>query len=317
MPINETENKMVNKCDWMDKLKCPGCGSTIFRSRPGKNVWGSSGITCSKCRAFYPVKGGILEMLPEGDYGKYSYWDKNYADASGIISSYEMRFKYTDKFLLNYYIMPALALKLGWNENDMIELGCGWGTNALAMSKFGITSETWILDISMPALKGAVKVHAHFGKKVFPVRADIHRLPFKDNAFGISISGGLYEHFVGEEQAALVRENSRISRKVLCQVPSDTPIYWIYRWMITLMNKGKWPFGFENPIKREKLASLYSACGVKITGYDYGNLATAAIVGAADVNPGFGKFDMKPFFYRFFEHEFVLSGEKPSKKAHK
>lgn len=294
---------------WIKKLKCPECGGAV-KSLPGKGVWKASGVKCVRCRAKYPVKNGILEMLPQGDYSRYEYWNANYPDSSGIIESYKKRFSYTDKFLLNYYTMPALAMKLGWKKSDIAELGCGWGTNALAMSKFGLARETWLVDISRQALKGAAKVHAAFGNRAYPVRTDIHRLPFKDNAFGVSLSGGLYEHFTGAEQEALIKENCRISKKVLCQVPWDNPTYWLYRWAVTVKNGFKWPFGFEAPVKRKKIISLYEGAGARFKGEDYGNLATSLIILSADKGGILKSFDKKPRFFRLFAHDIVIAVEK-------
>lgn len=295
--------------EWTGKLKCPACGGALNALKAGKGdygVWGAPGAACSKCSMQFPVKDGVLVLLPPGDYSKYTYWDNIYTDAEGIIKLYSMRFSYADKFLLNYYVMPAVAKKLGWVSKSSVELGCGWGTNSLALRRFGLTGDIWLVDISPAALKGAMKVHSHFGSKVYPVQADIHNLPFIDRAFDVSLSGGLYEHFVGKEQEELIVENCRISGKVLCQIPEDNLTYKIYRSLYTLL-KGGWPFGFEVPVSRKRLKQLFETAGATIAGWEYNNLATAVIIRMADSKPFFKRLDVRPFFFRMFGHDAVVA----------
>jgi uncharacterized protein YbaR (Trm112 family) len=296
---------------WIDRLKCPACGGRLS-AEPGPagdfGVWGAPGAACGGCGALYPVRDGILTLLPPGDYSKYNYWDSVYTGADEIIKLYSKRFSYGDKFLLNYYVMPAVAKKLGWASKNSVELGCGWGTNSLAMRRFGLTGGIWLVDISPAALRGAISVHAHFGSKVYPVQADIHCLPFLDRAFDVSLSGGLYEHFVGPEQEDLIKENCRISAKVLCQIPEDNFTYRAFRALYTLI-KGKWPFGFEVPVTRRRLKQLFEGAGAKVAGWEYNNLATAVIIKLADSRPFFKTLAFRPFFFRLFAHDAVIAVE--------
>lgn len=297
--------------NWIDNLICPECGSRL-QVQDGKfednGIWGVPGVSCVKCGSKYPVKSGILEMLPAGDYSKYEYWDNVYKDPENVIKLYSKRFSYNDRFLLNYYVMPTIAKKLGWFSVESVELGCGWGTNSLALKRFGLTKKIWLVDISPAALKGAMKVHSKFGSEVYPVRADIHKLPFCDNAFDVALSGGLYEHFVGKEQEELIKENCRICLKVLCQIPENNMTYRLYRAIYTFI-KGKWPFGFETPVSRGKLSELFKAAGCDIKGWEYNNLATAVIIRMADSRPIFRKFALRPFFFRLFEHDAVIAAD--------
>src|SRR5690606_18040987 len=139
---------------------------------------------------------------PKGDYSRYAYWEKMHSktDPEEIATLYKKRFDYPENFLLNYYGMPRLAKELGWKCKDGIELGSQWGSNTLTLCKFGIIEQPWLLDISVAALQGAMAFYKKFDLLPFAMQGEIHSLPFKDQAFDLSLSGGLYEHFVEKEQ---------------------------------------------------------------------------------------------------------------------
>jgi hypothetical protein len=248
-------------------------------------------------------------MIPHGDYGRYQYWEELHAkvDARATIEDYQAREQWSESLKDDFNVLPRLARKAGWARfESSVELGCGWGTYTLSLARAGMLGEIWLLDISVSALKGTRKVFESFGYLPFLIQGEIHDLPLKDRAFEVSLSGGLYEHFVGEEQRALVGENLRICRKLLCQVPEGSLAYWAYRKFFTWW-WGNWPFGFEAPLKRRRLRELYVQRGSKILAWDYNNLVTALWGRLARRFAAFASFSLRPFFFYLFRHDVAVA----------
>jgi len=302
--------------DWLAKLRCPACGhgrlATLPRRAGDWGAWGVPGLRCPKCRNRYPVEpGGILRLIPKGDYSRYAHWEKMHSASTGeaITALYRRRFAFDDAFLLAYYAMPRLARRLGWKAEESLELGCQWGSNSLTLHRLGVTERVWLLDISVTALKAAMGFYRHFGVVPFALQAEIHALPFKDAAVDLSISGGLYEHFVGEEQEQVVAENCRVSRRVLCQVPESTLAYWIYRRLYSLI-KGGWPFGFEVPVRWGRLRALFERGEFAMAGRDWHDLASALRMIAGERFAAARAVTARPFFLYLFRHDAVIAVER-------
>jgi hypothetical protein len=225
-----------------------------------------------------------------------------------IIEAYRRSFSFSQPFLETYYCLPRVARRLDWRFNDAVELGCGWGVYTLSLARSGRLKQPWLLDISRSALQGTRQVYRAFGLEPFLIRGEIHSLPFKDGAFDLSLSGGLYEHFVGAEQEALVRENCRISRRVLCQLPESSLAYWIYRGIITLKH-GKWPFGFEVPLTRRRLRRLYEGAGARVVAWDFHNLASAVVFSLARRRRWLSALAWRPRLLWLVRHDAVLAAE--------
>jgi hypothetical protein len=303
---------------WLGKLRCPRCAGAsrlkALPARPGRwGAWGRPGVKCLRCRESYPVvDGGILRLVPKGDMARYAYWETLHAsvDLKKQVALYERRFAYPQGALDEMFCLPRLSRRAGWGPYaSSLELGCGWGIYSLSLAKAGLLNEIWLLDISVSALKGAQAAFRHFGFQPFLIQGEIHRLPFQDAAFEVSLSGGLYEHFVGAEQEALVAENCRISRKVLNELPVGSLAYWIYRKFFTWW-WGNWPFGFEQPLSRRRLGFLYENAGAKVRAWDYYNLGTAAMLAASErlgaLRPLLA---FKPFFFYLLRHDLCVAVE--------
>jgi hypothetical protein len=273
-------------------------------------AWGVPGIVCGACGEAYPVIDGILQMIPQGDLSRYAYWEdlhKN-IDVEGMVALYRRRYAYPQAFQDSYYALPRLCRRLGWSFAESLELGCGWGTYSMSLAQSGLTRQLWMLDISLSALKGTRQVFRQLGFEPFLIQGEIHHLPFKDRAFEVSLSGGLYEHFVGDEQQALVAENCRISQRVLNELPESTLAYWAYRKILT-WHWGRWPFGFEVPLTRARLRGLYSSAGMQIRGWDRHDLATAALFVAGERWPWLRRFTWRPGIFHIFRHDVVVAVE--------
>jgi hypothetical protein len=308
--------------DWLSKLRCPACGHGKLAKLPAKKgdwgAWGVPGLKCPKCRETYPVEQpGVLRLIPRGDYSRYAYWEKMHSQwtAAQITELYQRRFSYPEPFLLSYYAMPRLARRLGWTAEESLELGSQWGSNSLTLRQFGVSRQTWLLDISVHALKSAIQFFGAFGLKPYAIQGEIHGLPFHDGAFDLTLSGGLYEHFVDDEQAQVVAENCRISRRVLCQVPESTVTYWIYRKVYSAL-KGGWPFGFEVPVGWSRLKALFTRPPFRFVGRDWHDLPSAARMVAGERWSWARALAWRPSLLLFpFRHDAVIAVERSAPTA--
>lgn len=303
---------------WIKKLRCPRCArlsrlSTLPMRRGNWGAWGCPGVKCARCGETYGVEsGGILRMIPAQNLLRYAYWETLHAgvNAKSQVALYEKRFAFSKAVLDAEFCLPRISRKAGWGPYESsLELGCGWGIYSLSLAKAGLLREIWLLDISVSALKGAQAAFRHFGFEPFLMQGEIHHLPFADRAFEVSLSGGLYEHFVGEEQQHLVKENCRISSKVLNELPVGSLSYWIYRKFFT-WKWGTWPFGFEVPLTRKRLGILYENAGAQVKAWDYHNLGTAALLALAERLPWLsGLVSWRPFFFYLFRHDLCVAVE--------
>ena len=309
----------VKQPAWIKKLRCPQCAAKsklkALPARKGKwGAWGRPGVSCARCKETYPVvEGGILRMVPKGDYGRYEYWEKLHANvnAPAQVALYERRFAAPQGILDALFCLPRLSRKAGWSSYESsVELGCGWGIYSLSLAKAGLLKEIWLLDISVSALKGTQSVFRHFGFEPFLLQGEIHHLPFQNSAFEVSLSGGLYEHFVDEEQVQLVAENCRVSRKVLNEIPVGSLAYWLYRKFFTWW-WGNWPFGFEVPLSKSRLRWLYESQGMDVKAWDYHNLATAGLGALGERMPALrGLAAVRPFFFYLVRHDLCVAVER-------
>jgi hypothetical protein len=313
----KTKAEKGDRYAWLPKLRCPACGHRKLDKLPMKRgdwgAWGVPGVRCPRCRERYPVEGGgILRLIPRGDYSRYAHWEKLHSTvrADDVAALYQRRFTYAEDFLLSYYAMPRLARRLGWRAEESMELGCQWGSNSLTLHRFGIAKKVWLLDISVVALKAALQFFGQFGVKPYALQAEIHQLPFNDGAIGLTLSGGLYEHFVGEEQEQVVAENCRVSQRVLCQVPESSAAYWVYRRLYSAW-KGGWPFGFEVPLPWRRLHALFTRPPFKMAGRDWHDLPSAARMIAGERWAWARALTLRPAWLLYpFRHDAVIAVER-------
>lgn len=309
---------------WLKKLRCPRCShaplTALKAAKKGDwGAWGVPGVRCSKCREGYQVDGGVLRLIPKGDLSRYAYWEDLHrgVQAPAIVAMYKKRFAFSDGFLSIYYATPRVATRLGWAFSDTLELGSGWGSYSLCLWRFGRTRQPWLFDISVTALKGARQVYNAFGLEPFLVQGEIHDLPFVDKAFDGSLSGGLFEHFVGQEQELLVAENCRVAKRVLCQAPESSAAYWFFRAVISAFNGFKWPYGFEVPLSRARFREVFAKAGGRIQAWDFNNLISAVLLRAGDRWKPFRAWTWRPQLWWLLRYDTVVAVETSAAPAKK
>jgi len=104
--------------------------------------------------------------------------------------------------------------------SSILEVGCGSGTYLRMLGRRGY--RCYGVDNSMEA----IAIARRNCKKV--QLADIFHLPFKNNSIDIIFNQGVMEHFSDEEFDRILKEFSRVSKRVCIIVPSNLSIWRIY-----------------------------------------------------------------------------------------
>jgi len=104
-------------------------------------------------------------------------------------------------------------------RGGILEVGIGSGAQSALLSRW---AERVISIDNDPRIMAAARPNVErFGPATKLVLADAFRMPFRDGAYGVSLSQGLMEHFDDDAIASLVREQLRVCRSVVFSIPSD------------------------------------------------------------------------------------------------
>lgn len=234
-------------------------------------------------------------------------WDQLWSDTE--ISTIKNRMENASRrgtALMDYYSLVGLAKRVGLKAEKCLEIGCGSGSYSLCLIKPGIIKEAYLLDFSIQSLKLANKLFKSFGEDCQLVMADARSLPFKNKSFDVAISGGLLEHFCGDERQRIVSEHCRMAKNVLCQVPRlDSLIYWIFRTLFSII-RGEWPFGMENPLTHAEIRQRFLLEAYDIQGSSFHDLLTAALFSLSLFFPNVLPLQYKILPSKLFQHEIVI-----------
>jgi len=115
--------------------------------------------------------------------------------------------------------LDLLITLLSPSTRRVLEVGCGTASHSCFLSYFG--KHSFSLDDNPAAMVAAAETKRRFGGRNQVVRGDAFYLPFADNAMDVCFSAGLMEHFGDEEIVSLLREQTRVGRRVVFSVPSD------------------------------------------------------------------------------------------------
>ncbi len=159
-----------------------------------------------------------------------------------------------------------------------IELGAGRGLNALLYAQRGAV--VTLLDESELALEQARQLFDANGVGFRPALGDALELPTDlRDAFDVSMSFGLCEHFLGDRRAAIVRAHLDVLRPgglAFLGVPNRrAPAY--RAWMGLLKARGTWPLGTEEPFGAGELADLARRAGGRPLEPAYGSFVGSLV----------------------------------------
>ena len=140
---------------------------------------------------------------------------------------------------------------------EVIEVGAGRSTNALLYTLHG--ARATVVDISPTALELSRARFAEHGLPVQLIEADVFELPDQLlDAFDVSMSFGLCEHFLGVRRRSVVAAHVALLRPggiAMVNVPNRySPIY--RAWMGAAKRRGTWSLGTEVPFSGAEMVEL-------------------------------------------------------------
>ncbi|HTY62583.1 MAG TPA: methyltransferase domain-containing protein [Acidobacteriota bacterium] len=189
-------------------MRCPRCADTaLHRERDG--------LRCRGCRAFYPVKMGILDMV-ESEAREVITPFQRVMQTPLVVSIYEKLWRRIGYYLassrsFSREMQTVLRLARHRNHGRVLDLACGPGvfTRPLALQSDAMVVG---LDLSWPMLRHAQKELQKKGMQtVLLIHATAFALPFVDGAFQyVNCCGAL--HLFDRPEAAL-KEIARVLDK--------------------------------------------------------------------------------------------------------
>lgn len=262
--------------DIIKKLLCPKCKNTnlelVSLKRGIKDII-EGRILCEKCNSSYVITDGIVRFVAPKDDLWDNEWRKRFnPNENKKLISTALKNKET---LISYVPIAKLAIRNKIDVKDSIEIGCGSGTYSLLLKKLGIIKNPAVVDTSIQALYGLKRLFNLFNEECSPVLANGKCLPFKNKSFSLSLSGGLIEHFKQKDQQTIIHEHCRCAENVLCQAPLNSISYWIFRYIFTLHNSLRWPYGFERPLSTRDFKELFEREKYNVTDIAYHDVLTS------------------------------------------
>lgn len=168
---------------------CPRCQTPLqVKSPQGK---------CPQCKFSYRKKAGVWNFF-------YTPRARSLKSQKEYDRTHQKHFGRPSDG--SYEILASFA-----RGNRTVDIACGEGFIEQ------LSPETVAVEFSMEALKKAKKKGARY-----LVLADAHSLPFKDNAFDISISAGNLEHFESPQKA--ISQMARVSKIQVLTVHQYPPV---------------------------------------------------------------------------------------------
>ena len=131
---------------------------------------------------------------------------------------YKQRSLSLERYINNIWDHKSLLIEVASSGQNILEVGTGTGNLSIFLSHLGYNVVS--VDNDDGVLEIAQHNNANFKGGVTFNKADAFNLPFDDNSFDLCFSQGFVEHFADGDIRKLLREELRVSRKVVFSVPS-------------------------------------------------------------------------------------------------
>jgi len=140
------------------------------------------------------------------------------------------------------------------NNGRIVEIGCGSGLTLVLLNE--LKYQILGVDFDDDVLKYA-KTNIGLTKGIQLLRADMNSLPLRDKIFDTVFHQGLLEHFSDEKIIHTLKEQNRIAKTIIIDVPTNREKH------------GKYSFGDERLLSINYWRRLISSADLKVI-YMYG-----------------------------------------------
>lgn len=150
----------------------------------------------------------IMNKMKNNKIDKVYYEQIYYSDMNRLMDDVERRLRdfhyYRIHKVLNIYT-PSI------NE-DVLDLGCAWGTFSLSISEY--CKNVFSVDFSEKVLRCCRQRSVNLDKKnVKVICADVENIGIKNNSIDVIISADLFEHLYPKDFLRVLDECKRVLRK--------------------------------------------------------------------------------------------------------
>jgi len=193
-----------------------------------------------------------------------------------------------------YSIALLLKRQIPFEQLKTIEIGCGTGTFSLTLNLLG--ADTTLLDADEDALKAAREVFSVYGRTASYIKANVIDPPPEElmHQFDIVISGGLAEHFSGQDREKVILYHKLLMKSdgfVYIGVPNRLSLF--YQIIVVLRRiMGIWTIDTEIPFTPFELKKIAKRVGFS-KHLVVGNFSLADDF--SEYSAAFGALILKPF----------------------
>ncbi len=230
----------------VDRLRCPACGGTLevkaFESVGDERLVATGTLLCGACRVWYPIVRHVPVLLDFAAELHTEFASRHSSALSGYgppagdprpgermtqssfstewltVRDDDLTFTYTHRDREDFIrIELARAVDAPSAEGSLLDVGCGYGTEALLLHR--VTGmETFGTDLNLSLLDSGPTIDRE--PLVHTVIASLFALPFARREFDLVYSHGVLHHTFSTSEAF-----SSIAEFV---APDGTLFAWVY-----------------------------------------------------------------------------------------
>ena len=221
-------------------LRCPACRGTVI-------VAGTEGLRCSSCPRTFPIRSGVVQMLPEepkagGGWGTHLTAESIRTEGGAEKPNYEFgRFEARpasrrkndrERGIVDWFLakLPQGA--------PLLDAPCGMGR----FSDLALARGAKLVSIDLAFEHAAYAANRESGKSPLCIQGDLTALPLKNDAVAAALVIRVTHYFDDETLQRVLVEAGRVAPEILLSYRSSrSPIAWRSALLRRLRGRGPSP----------------------------------------------------------------------------